>query len=68
MAGATPRVPEPYLPYRAAQLDDFQLSEFATDHLGALSPFGPDVEVPLPLERLSYTHPSRADRPRRAGD
>ncbi len=68
MAGATPRVPEPYLPYRAAQIDDFHISEFATDHPGALSPFGADVEFPLPLERLRYKHPSPADRPHRAGD
>jgi hypothetical protein len=68
MAGATPRVPEPYLPYRAAPIDDFHISEFATDSAGALSPFGPDVEFPLPLEQLSYKHPSPADRPHRAGD
>jgi hypothetical protein len=68
MAGATSRVPEPYRPYRAAQPDDFRISEFAADHAGGLSPFGPDVEFPLPLERLRYKHPSPADRPHRAGD
>ena len=68
MPGATPRLSEPYEPYRAVPQEDFHISEFATDTPGALSPFGPDVEFPLPLERLSYHHPSPADRPHRAGD
>jgi hypothetical protein len=67
MPGATPRVPEPYQPYRGASDDDFAVSEFAADLAGAMSPFGSDVEFPLPLERLNYQHPSLADRPHLAG-
>ncbi len=32
-----------------------------------MSPFGPDAEFPLPIEKLRYKHPSRADRPNLAG-
>jgi hypothetical protein len=67
MAGAMPRVPEPYQGGRALVADDFHVSEFAADFAGAMSPFGP-VEFPLPVERLSYRHPSPADRPNRAGE
>lgn len=42
---------------------DFHVSEIAADQAGSLSPFGPDVEFPLPLSRLRYTHPSAAERP-----
>ena len=33
---------------------------------GSLSPFGQDVQFPLPLDQIHYTHPSPADRPNRA--
>ena len=67
MPGATPRVPERYMPYQSLTEDDFVVSELAADVAGAHSPFGPDIEFPLPLERVDYQHPSRADRPRLAG-
>jgi hypothetical protein len=35
---------------------DHPVTELATDWQGALSPFG-DVEFPLPVEDLGYTHP-----------
>jgi len=44
---------------------DFHVSELAADLAGAMSPFGQDVEFPLPLERLSYEHPIHL--PHRAG-
>jgi len=44
------------------------LSEFAADMAGSLSPFGQDVEFPLPAERLGYRHPGPANRPALAGD
>lgn len=68
MPGATPRLPDLYQPYAAATLDDFGVSEFAAESPGALSPFGPEVEFPLPFQRLSYRHPSPAERPHRPGD
>jgi hypothetical protein len=59
----TPRTPEQFraTPRRAS--DDFHVNELASDMAGSLSPYGPELEFPLPVERLLYTHPSRADRP-----
>jgi hypothetical protein len=33
------------------------ISEFAFSLAGAASPFGDDLRFPLPVERLTYTHP-----------
>jgi succinate dehydrogenase / fumarate reductase iron-sulfur subunit len=44
------------------------VSEFAAEVQGGLSPFGEDVQLPLPTESLGYRHPSEEDRPRLAGD
>jgi succinate dehydrogenase / fumarate reductase iron-sulfur subunit len=33
------------------------VSEFAFDRPGAGSPFGDDIEFPIPVERLTYEHP-----------
>jgi succinate dehydrogenase / fumarate reductase, iron-sulfur subunit len=44
------------------------ISEFAADVAGSLSPFGDDLEFPLPLGRLGYRHPGPANRPALAGD
>lgn len=44
------------------------VSEFAAERPGPLSPFGEDVEFPLPPEKVEYVHPSPADRPRRPTD
>ena len=65
MAGSTPALPEPYRA-NAPEPIDFHVSEIAADVAGAMSPFG-DIEFPLPVEKLFYTHPSRADRPHLAG-
>ena len=67
MPGATPRLPELYQPLSGGADADFHVSEFAADFAGAMSPFGQDVEFPLPLDRLSYIHPTPAERPHRAG-
>ncbi|MDT4938912.1 MAG: hypothetical protein QOG80_2583 [Pseudonocardiales bacterium] len=56
----------PRLPERTraiVDVRDFQISEFAADHAGALSPYGPEVEPPLPVERLRYRHPGPEARP-----
>lgn len=66
MPGAMPRVPDLYDPMRDVSAT-FHVSELAADNPGAHSPFG-DVQFPLPLERLNYQHPTRAERPRLAGD
>jgi hypothetical protein len=44
------------------------ISEFAAVHAGSMSPFGDDLEFPVPLDHLSYRHPGPADRPHLAGD
>lgn len=44
------------------------VSEFAAEVQGGLSPFGEDVQLPLPADAIEYRHPSEADRPRLAGD
>ncbi len=72
MASTTSNLPEPY---RATRLDgqpqiiaDFHVDELAGDIAGPFSPFGQDVEFPLPLDHIAYTHPGPADRPHLAGD
>jgi succinate dehydrogenase / fumarate reductase iron-sulfur subunit len=34
------------------------VTEFAFDRPGAASPFGDDVHLPLPLDMISYVHPT----------
>jgi hypothetical protein len=62
MASSTPRTPEQFRSPEMA-VGDFHVNELAADKAGALSPFGSDVEFPLPLDQIRYTHPSPADRP-----
>ena len=50
-------VPDEHLP----------VSEFAAEVQGGLSPFGEDVEFPLPPDRVAYRHPAPEDRPHQAG-
>jgi hypothetical protein len=60
MAGTAPRLPEQF---RSASEDiDFQVSELVSDAAGAHSPFG-DLDFPLPVGKLMYSHPVRAERP-----
>jgi len=70
MAGTTPRAPEQYYhrePDRELELHDFHVNELAADQAGGLSPFGPDREFPLPLDKIRYTHPGPENRPNLAG-
>lgn len=39
------------------------ISEFASNVQGALSPFGSDLRLPMPVELLTYRHPAPEDRP-----
>jgi hypothetical protein len=72
MADLTSRLPSPYrAPRRAGPppiIVDLHVDELAGDVAGPFSPFGQDVEFPLPLERINYAHPSPEDRPHLAGD
>jgi hypothetical protein len=63
MASTTPGLPERARDASGLRVGDFHVSELAADMAGSLSPYGPDVQFPLPLERLRYTHPSAANRP-----
>ena len=55
----------PVVPSRAYLVPEGRLpvSEFALDRAGACSPFGDDVRLPLPVQRLTYTHPSENTMP-----
>jgi succinate dehydrogenase / fumarate reductase iron-sulfur subunit len=44
------------------------VSEFAANVAGSLSPFGDDVEFPLPPSHLNYEHPGPENRPALAGE
>ncbi len=39
------------------------VTEFAFNRAGAASPFGDDINFPLPTEQLTYTHPSENASP-----
>jgi hypothetical protein len=67
MAGTSPRLPEQYY-HRETELIDFHVNELASDQAGSLSPFGMDVEFPLPLTKIRYTHPGPEARPRLADE
>ncbi len=62
MAGTSPRPPEQYH-HQETVVVDFHVNELAADQAGGLSPFGPDLEFPLPLDRIRYRHPGPEDRP-----
>jgi succinate dehydrogenase / fumarate reductase iron-sulfur subunit len=55
----------PVVPSRAYVVPEGRLpiSEFALDKAGAPSPFGDDITLPMPVERLTYTHPSENSAP-----
>ena len=55
----------PVVPSRARIVAEGKLpvSEFAFDRMGAASPFGDDMNLPMPSERLTYTHPSEDAHP-----
>jgi hypothetical protein len=57
---AQPRGPEP--------AEKLPVSELVAERPGPLSPFGEDVEFPLPPDRVSYVHPRPEDKPRLASD
>jgi hypothetical protein len=62
MASTAPRLPEKSRRPQHIPVD-FHVNEVAADQAGSLSPFGPEVQFPLPLEKIWYTHPTAADRP-----
>jgi hypothetical protein len=61
MAGTSPRTPA--VVSLGIHPEDFVVSELASSEAGATSPFGTDVPIPMPFERLRYRHPRPEDRP-----
>jgi hypothetical protein len=62
MARTTPRLPEQYY-HQEPDAIDFRVNELAADQAGSLSPFGPELDFPLPLHKIRYRHPGPEDRP-----
>jgi hypothetical protein len=63
MASIAPRTPETFRGTVVSQVGDFHVDEIAADVAGPMSPYGPDLEFPLPVERLRYRHPGPESRP-----
>ena len=55
-AGSAPRRP-PKTRSKVVKPGRLPVSEVAFDRPGAGSPFGDDIEFPVPAERLTYEHP-----------
>jgi succinate dehydrogenase / fumarate reductase iron-sulfur subunit len=64
VAGASAPVPEPSNQppgrSRAVVQGRLPISELAYDRAGGPSPFGDDLQFPLPVEHLRYTHTTTA--------
>jgi hypothetical protein len=64
MASTTPRAPELYGGGPVVNdIGDFHVDELASDMAGSLSPYGTELEFPLPLDQLRYRHPGPQARP-----
>jgi hypothetical protein len=53
-------------PPAATSAEEFHVSEFAADLVGAMPPWG-NIEFPMPIEKLNYVHPGPENRPHLAG-
>ena len=62
MAEIERRPHEQFYPQEVVQID-FHVNELAADQAGSLSPFGTELQFPLPLDKIRYTHPGKAERP-----
>jgi hypothetical protein len=60
--GTSPRLPEQYF-HQEPEEQDFNVNELLSDQAGGLSPFGQELQFPLPLDKIRYSHPTPADRP-----
>lgn len=72
MTDEQPDLPEPFRPAvdqpsGGPIVAEFHVSELMSENAGSMSPFGDDLEFPLPPEALGYVHPGAADRPNLAG-
>lgn len=63
MANIAPRLPEQFRGAVVANVGDFHVDELAADMAGPMSPYGPELEFPLPVSQLNYRHPGPESRP-----
>jgi hypothetical protein len=63
MASTAYRPPELYGGPPTGVIGDFHVDEIATDMAGSQSPFGTELQFPLPLDKLRYRHPGPKARP-----
>jgi hypothetical protein len=63
MAGKTAKYREETWPVAEGE---HAVSELVAEHVGSQSPFGDEQQFPLPIERLTYVHPTAAERPNHA--
>jgi succinate dehydrogenase / fumarate reductase iron-sulfur subunit len=63
MASTAPRLPEQFRGTTVKHIGDFHVDELAADMAGSLSPYGPELEFPLPPDQLRYQHPGPDARP-----
>jgi hypothetical protein len=65
MADSEQNLPELYT--GVIEPEEFHVSELLSENSGSMSPFGDDLEFPIPVDKLSYIHPGPAERPHLAG-
>jgi hypothetical protein len=53
---------------KSDQRQNIGITEFATAYQGALSPFGDELPLPLPVEAIHYQHPRPDELPAPAVD
>ena len=60
MVGSKTKSVQPFLIDQDAV---FHVSELAANSAGGMSPFGDDINLPLPVSQLRYTHPASGESP-----
>jgi succinate dehydrogenase / fumarate reductase iron-sulfur subunit len=63
VAGDAERAPARVSRAYVVKPERLPVNEFAFDRPGAASPFGDDVRLPLPLDMISYVHPTEDAAP-----
>jgi hypothetical protein len=62
-AAEAARVPERVSRAYVVRPERLPVNEFAFDRPGAASPFGDDVHLPLPMDMITYVHPTEDAAP-----
>jgi succinate dehydrogenase / fumarate reductase iron-sulfur subunit len=63
VAGDAARTPQRVSRAYVVKPERLPVNEFAFDRPGAASPFGDDVRLPLPLDMITYVHPTEDAAP-----